>query len=1119
MAKSSPANAQPVTAQAGRPQARLQLTGPPRLIVGARDVRLERKVSGLLAYVALEGEAPRGALAALLWPDLAEKDARNNLRQLLFKLKKAADAEVVGGGEVLHLAGAVEVDARATANQVGVLLDGWEFADCPRFDEWLQAARERLAGAQRKRLAEQASALESAGRYDDALVLAEQLLHSDPLGEDAHRRLIRLHYLRGDRAAAIAAFERCAEALRNGLGLQPAAETRELVAAIGSERPAVQRPLRPAVPVTVLRPPHMIGRDRELAALRDAWEDSRAFLVLGEPGLGKSRLLAEFAATTRLAVSAAARPGDRAIPYASLARLLRKLIETQPQLTAAATPDLARLMPEIDTAGTVPAEASRLALEAAIDGLLAQAQAAGLHGLVLDDLHFADAASIEMLQALAAAEAPGLRWGFAQRPAEGDASAAELQDALTEAHRLDAIPLAPLTEAEMIELIDSLGVPQLTGAQLGAWLTRHTGGNPLFALETLKNALASGQPLTAGHLPAPVSVGALIDRRLKQLSPAALALARVAALAGVDFSAPLAEHVLRTPALALADAWSELEAAQVLRGEAFAHDLIFEATRRSVPQAIARHTSRSIAEFLEGRSCEPARLAEHWLAADETVRAVPHLHEAAKRAEAAARFGEARELIERAIAAASAAGLRRETLQMQNLLLDLMRERASGEDKLRLIRQMYENAESADDRLRICFTESFVHGEMGHIGKGIEVVQRTLADADLLDAATPLRVVELRYGLSSSFLAYGRTQEALDQLQVCEPAMREHPDLQFRGWFRSDYARALFQTGQLGPAEEQIEIALQIARQVGRKRMVSGVLQVAANIAQAAGRIQLTADRLQEARLLVADSPDSSFAWFLTSILGSAMTHLGRYRDAIALIESALARKDSVSPAWAFSACVHDALIWAELGQLQRLRRSIEAAQALPLDAEYHRGRLVFALRRLQIAWLHDEPTAEWLDATEVEVERVNETPYRWMLALMRMVIAPQAGQLAQARAVVAAATETGHMGHALLAHLAAAHVSRLGDDRRGVVAATSAALKLMHRHTLPGLYRGAQWWLAFEAARDIDAALARQALQEGVDWVNTVARYHVPEPFQDSFLQRNRFNRALLQTALKSVG
>jgi DNA-binding SARP family transcriptional activator/predicted ATPase len=1095
----------------------LRVGGAAKVCVGQREIKLERKAAALLAYAALEREVPRGMAAAMLWPDADEKAARNSLRQLLFKLRNSLGMELIVGGDILRLAGGTVVDAHAPETMAGALLEGWEYQDCSQFDEWLTAARERIAQQHRKALGERAAALEDAGRVDEALAVALETLRGDPLAEAAHRRAIRLYYLSGDRAAALASYERCVTALRQGLGVEPSAETRALAASIGTEQAVTKRPGPTEVPVTVLRPPRMVGRDRELQALLRTWRDGRVFLVLGEPGMGKSRLLAEFRSESEHVACAAARPGDGGIPYASLARLLRVVIEAWPRAADAASRDeLARVLPEIGEAGARSAEGQRLALHRAVLSVLERARSDGLRGAILDDLHFADAASVEMLQALTVDDAlSDLRWGYSQRQAEGDPAAMVLRDALIDANQLELVELEPLTEAQMTALVNSLGVPQLQDAGLGVWLTRHCGGNPLFALETLKEALATGRPLGEGQLPAPVSVGALITRRLKQLSAGALALARVAALAGSDFSAALAEHVLQTPALALADAWGELEAAQVLRGEAFAHDLIYEATRRSVPEAIARHTHRAIAEYLEGRPSEPARLAEHWLAAGDAARTVPHLHAAARRAEAAARFAESRSLIERAIALAEASGQRRDALQMQFLLIDLMRERASGEEKMALLDRMQANAESADEKLRICFSQTFVLAELDQPARAIETAQGMLSDPDLIDEGTPLRVVELRLALASVLRVVGRSEEALEQLQLIELPMREHADLQFRGWFHSDYARALFYTGQLALAEQQFVAALQMAREVGRKRMIAGVLQVAANIAQAAGRVQETCDRLQEAQLLVADSPDSTFAWFLGNSLADALCYLGRYRESIAARDAALAQKDTVNAGWARSALTGEALVWAQLGQPQRAQRSLARAGSLAIDAANRRQRLFFDLHRLQIVWLQGDPTDEVMRVCEESATSVNEEAYRWAVTLMRILIAPSPEDARSARDIGSAASATGHMGHTLIAHLAAGLACRRQGDSREVVTEVAAALKLMHRFTLPVVYRGAQWWLAYEAARDVAETLARQALREGVDWINTVARYHVPEPFRDSFLNRNRFNRALLAAAM----
>jgi len=205
----------------------------------------------------------------------------------------------------------------------------------------------------------------------------------------------------------------------------------------------------------------------------------------------------------------------------------------------------------------------------------------------------------------------------------------------------------PLTREQLAELLASLGIESLKGPEFAAALHRHSGGNPLFALETLRHAWAqtalAGQPL-----PRPVNVTRIIERRVMGLSPAAIRIARCAAVAGTDFSIDLAAQVLASPVIDLADAWSELEHAQVFVDGASAHDLIFEAVRASLPQAIARHLHGEVARHLEQRShAPPAAIAEHWLAAQAVERALPFLHRAGAAAAAQRRFAEAAVTYER----------------------------------------------------------------------------------------------------------------------------------------------------------------------------------------------------------------------------------------------------------------------------------------------------------------------------------------------------------------------------------------------------------------------------------------------------------------------------------------
>ena len=123
----------------------------------ARAVALERRDAGVLAYLALEGKTPRARLLELLWPDVGREAARNHLRQRLHRLKRAVGVDLVEGAELLSLAPEVAVDAcDAVASAPGELLLGLDYGDCPQFEQWLGAQRERRRRARIDVLAAQA---------------------------------------------------------------------------------------------------------------------------------------------------------------------------------------------------------------------------------------------------------------------------------------------------------------------------------------------------------------------------------------------------------------------------------------------------------------------------------------------------------------------------------------------------------------------------------------------------------------------------------------------------------------------------------------------------------------------------------------------------------------------------------------------------------------------------------------------------------------------------------------------------------------------------------------------------------------------------------------------------
>ena len=165
------------------PAIRLVLLGTPRLELADRTaVALERRMAALLAKLAVDGPTPRAHAAAMLWPEADDKSARNNLRQRLFRLRQAAQRDVVVpdttlalaegiGHDLSDLAGRLNDDPEAAA---GELLGTLTFDDCIDLADWVTVAREQWAVARRNALAELASRHEAEGHIALALRFAER---------------------------------------------------------------------------------------------------------------------------------------------------------------------------------------------------------------------------------------------------------------------------------------------------------------------------------------------------------------------------------------------------------------------------------------------------------------------------------------------------------------------------------------------------------------------------------------------------------------------------------------------------------------------------------------------------------------------------------------------------------------------------------------------------------------------------------------------------------------------------------------------------------------------------------------------------------------------------------
>jgi tetratricopeptide (TPR) repeat protein len=696
--------------------------------------------------------------------------------------------------------------------------------------------------------------------------------------------------------------------------------------------------------VTLRRPPVLAGRHAEQAALHAAWDEGRVVLLEGEAGMGKSRLLADWLATVGPGtLQAAGRPGDGGAPYSTLARLLRPILTPAPaRLSSAARAALALVGAEAGTRSETAPALGPGALQSAVAELL---DSAGITTVALDDLHFADAATLELLSGLAAVESPR-RWLLAQRPAEIPLSGPALRDDLLELQRLVVVNLQPLDEAATAELVDALAVPGLQGPALASALVRHSGGNPLFLLETLKQGLTDGS-LARGELPRPAGVGSLIERRLQRLGEDALTLARVAAIAGVDFDIELAEAATGRSAVQLASAWQELQEAQVLRNESFAHDLVADAVLRGVPSVVARRVHAQCAAWLAGRGSEAARVARHWQLGGHARQAAQAYATAAGRAARTSRLPEAAALHGLAAEQYEAAGDVAQAFEARLERLNALINGDAREDVIAQARTLQAAATTDLQRVQAARIEVDLLAHRGLAGEAIARGLEALALARRIDAhqeqawlATPL---------TGCLVLQGRAAEAAALLLPLQDWIEQHGDALERARYLGLRGQVLAAQGRLRESIQWRERGLAIEREANVQVLVATSLQ---HLAVGWGQLgqPLRAERAAREAALACDPADRGGLReaVLRFTHARYLVDLGHYAPALDHLEAVLPLlQGTAATFWAEAVTLLQAQAWLRLGQAARAR---PAALAADDDDSHPRLRAQRRQLRLELA-------------------------------------------------------------------------------------------------------------------------------------------------------------------------
>ena len=372
------------------------------------------KVRALLAYLAVEADRPhrREALAGLLWPDRPDRDALSNLRYALASLRRtlgdhtavppfllitprtiqfnpASDywLDVAELDRLTAHRGRRTVDAAHPPSAIrnlqsaislyrGSFLAGFSIGGAAFFEEWELLRREQISLQVMSLLGNLAAYHEARGDYPAAQACARRQIALEPWSEEAHRTLMRVLALDGQRSAALHQYHTCRDLLRDELGVEPTEETVALYEAIrggacnrkqGNKetetRDSVAPLPRPLVYLSPVSPtPPFVAREVQLARLDASLQQAFAgtggvAFVAGEAGSGKTTLLGEFARQAMEAhaglvvatgccnaitgIGAVTGIGDSYLPFREILQLLSGDIEAK-RASAALTPEHTR---------------------------------------------------------------------------------------------------------------------------------------------------------------------------------------------------------------------------------------------------------------------------------------------------------------------------------------------------------------------------------------------------------------------------------------------------------------------------------------------------------------------------------------------------------------------------------------------------------------------------------------------------------------------------------------------------------------------------------------------------------------------------------------------------------
>ena len=617
-----------------------------------------------------------------------------------------------------------------------------------------------------------------------------------------------------------------------------------------------------------------IGRGRELAVLQDAHRSmaeggARTVLVSGESGVGKTRLIDEFATWasrdgSRVLIGGAVDMGDGGLPYVPLIEALRPLADDRElrRAVGVGAGDLGQLLPILGDASSTANGFAQARLFEQLLGLFARLAPLVL---VVEDLQWADRSTRDLLTYLER------NLGQAQVMLIGSYRTDELPPnhpllrlvaVLRRSRRVDLLTLARFSSEEHQEHVAALLGEEATRS-LASAVYQRSGGNPFFTEELLAEGEASAE-----QLPLPGTLRDLLLARYHASSDAAREVLRAAAVGG-----PLAHRLLAMacglPDAAFLAALREVMDRAIMVADpetgryAFRHALMAEAIyghllpgeRATLHRRFARAKQDDPPVGAAARARTAAERAHHWLAAGDEAQALPVLISAGRAAREVHAQAEAMQHFERALLIVDELG--------PGPLTDAER----GE----LIALAAEAAEAN-----------------GAFERAAELWRRALAEVD--PRQDPYRAAQLYVDLGETHWLAGDLAAFVAARSEAVALVPHDPPSAERAMVLAKLAAALALAGELDRARALCEEAIAMARLVAAPVAESRALSTLGTVDSLAGRAEEAIVHLGQALAMSAASGRIGEEAIDRSNLAEALHLGGRIRDSIAVVSDGIDR-------------------------------------------------------------------------------------------------------------------------------------------------------------------------------------------------------------------------------------